>query len=241
MLRVRDFSAPGAWTGPDRELLPCAEADEAAVTPGRVALPCREGLAVIDLPGDPGAPLLTQVVPYPAGGRPRSLRAHPARPAVIGDFGRRSFLVATQDAEQRWTVGPAGPALPADACAFGLEQRDGSRIVVLGADGVLRDFALDASSAGSGVRSSGRLVAPFACGAPATPELALTPERAYVSDPGAGVVHDIDLRTMRRIRGYPVGGKPGPMAILGLDLKNANVAPGAEHPDDAGASETRGD
>jgi hypothetical protein len=236
MLRVRSFPGPGTEAGTDRDLWPCQDAGEPAITPGRVALPCGEGLAVIDVPGGSGGALVSALVPYPDGKRPRSARIHPGNDAVVGDAGDRAMLVATRDARATWSAGALPLVLPAEACAYGVEQRDGSRIVVLGADGVLRDFALD----GTGARSSARLVPPFACDATVRPQLALAPERAYISDPASGVVHDVDLRTMRRVRGYPVGGKPGPMAVLGLDLKNANVAPGAEHPDDAGVSETAG-
>jgi hypothetical protein len=219
----RVVAAPAAGEGAEIELGRCPGVRDARNDDRRVALVCEDGLLLITT--DAGAPRAARLA-YPAGlaAGPRLARLHARQAAVLVDAGPRGFLVLG-DGEAARPLTPT-PALTADVCDFDLDTGEDAALVALGADGRVHHIRL----ANGATRSTGPLTAPFACANATRPRLAVAPERAYVSDPEGGRVHDVDLVTMTRARAYPLaGGRPGPLVVLGVDPKNAHVAPGGEH------------
>jgi hypothetical protein len=212
-----------AWptpAGPPSPLAACDGARGATSAGARAAVACADGLLFVRHEGGAYA---TSKVDYPPGDRPTPgrLRAHPARAIVLGDLGPRALVVADADAATARAL-----ELPGEVCDAFLEPARGEHAVALTAEGAVLTVEL---ASGLVVRRV-EVVAPFDCAAPgARPHLAVAPERAYVTEPGAGKLYDVDLAAGRVALALDVEGTPNEIVVLGLDLRNANVAPGAAH------------
>jgi hypothetical protein len=214
---VEEWPAPA---GPPAPLAACDDPRGATSAGPRAALACADGLLFVRPEGGAYA---TAKVAYPAGlgAPPGRLRAHPTRSTVLGELGLRALMVADADTASAHLLD-----LPSDGCDAFLEPARGEHAVVLTAEGALVVIEL---ASGLVVRRV-EVVAPFDCAATAArPHLAVAPERAYVTDPDAGKLHDVDLNAGRVALTLDVEGTPNEIVLLGLDLRNANVAPGAAH------------
>lgn len=218
-----------------RSLLACSDPGDPVVAGARAAVPCREGVVVVVVEAE-GAGTATSsryratLVRYPGAVRARVLRAHPGSDVLVGDQGPRAFL-RIDGSFAALSARELRADLPSDTCEFDLEPKDAGRVVTLSADGKVRSFTLE----GADLRTSKAGIPGFSCdGAAVRPRMALAPERAYVTDPGRAALLDFDLRTVALARQHSIGGRPASIAVVGVDLRNANVAPGAEHgPDEA--------
>lgn len=205
-----DVVAAGGAPSP---LAECLEPSAATTTGTHAAFACLDGLVVVS------ADRVAAPVTLPAGVVATSLEAQTERPFLLGRAapGQLFALELATRAVSSIDVGEE----PCDAV---LEVGTTPRVVILTSAGrVVRiDLPLQAGRDIAGV------VPPFACAAEERPRLAATPGRAWVSSPRTGEVLEIDTDGASPVRKIAVGGAPGPIAILGLEARNADLAVGTD-------------
>ena len=177
-----------------------------------VAFGCTDGVLLVDAHHDePVTVKVAKPVDDPDR-RTGTLIAHPDLPYWIGNFGSRDLVRI--DAE---TLEATLIPLPGASAAFRLDPSDGGRIVVVTLDGQLH--TLDPMS--GEVVGSVAVATPIPADAPRgtpRPGLAVDPGVAYVSDPGAGMLHVVDLDTLAVTLSVAVGGAPSSLAVVGLPV-----------------------
>jgi hypothetical protein len=162
----------------------------------------------------------------PATGTPAgALVAAPAARYAIARVGTRAIAFDSVAAVR--VEAPPEATGGAEVCDVGADAAHPDRAVMLLSDGSIRSWTPNAASHDGDVQVS--VISPFGCSDPVRPRLATAPERAYVTDPSLGRVIDVDLRRGKVSKAFEVGGRPSSIAIVGVDAKNANVAPGAAH------------
>lgn len=197
---------------------PCPGLHGQAAIGGEIAFACDDGLLLV---GRDGGTTTARKLSYPrADARSFTLRSHIERTALIGDFGESTLLeIEPEDGAARFFD------FPAPVCHFELEPGRGEQVIALAADGNV--YVLDLATAT--IAAHAAAVPAFPCDDAVRPGLALAPDYAYVTDPAGGEVHEIRLQGLTITRSYQVGGAPSAVVMMGLNVKNANVAPGAAH------------
>ena len=168
---------------------------------------------------------IRQVAPEAPWSVERSTIAESIPPLVVTGYAALDTLLVRDARGAAWAHDAAGLralALPAGSCELALEPARGDVAVALGSDGVLRRVSLSSGA----VEASLRVTPAFACDSPIRPQLVLAPERAFVSDPAAGLVHDVSLAPLEELRSYVVTGQPMYLAVLGLDPRTRNLGLG---------------
>ena len=190
---------------------PCVGAGAVATAPGRAVVACGDGLLSLvagEKPGRLGAP---------AGIETLALGAGEAGP-VVALTGEGALHVASEVGAPFRVLAPRG------WCRVAVDPGAPQRLVGLTEAGEVR--VLDAAE--------GRVlltvpVAPAAaCGAAEGALLAVAPDRAYVASPGRPALLEVDTETGATVE-HALAGAPVALTVLGVDVRNANVAPGAEH------------
>lgn len=188
------------------ELPGCMELRQAAGAGPRVALACAEGFLSLDVS--------TARTSFAAEPRARGARALLVHPNVAGWFARLEddSLVHVDGASAR----PV--RLPDGLCDLALDPGTGQTLIGLTRRGDVVALAPD----GRHTAAVSAAVPAFDCAAPLRPRLGVAPERAYLTDPSAATLVDVDLRARRVAGRYPIGGRPGGIVVLGLDPRNAS-------------------
>lgn len=174
-----------ATGAPDPALAtPCTAASDADVTRVGVVFTCAEGAVLFTR--EVGGALAVERIPYPAGAAgSTALSGRSDRPDLAGVAGDRgAWLLDVR--ERQWTLLPSDVPL-VRAVAIG---DDDGRTVALDADGRVRVLSSDGTVL---ARTEPLLAASLADAALRDRvQLIVDAQHAYVSDPAAGAVHEID-------------------------------------------------
>jgi hypothetical protein len=180
----------------------CALAADAAANGSFAVFGCR-GAALVVERGAAG--LTARTLPLAGGATEpvRALRTRAGATTAVGVLGADALALVDVGAGAVTRV-----PLPAAYRAHAYDLR-GERVLVLTADGVLR--SLDARTLAEGPTAT-----VIAGGADEAAALAVGPDRAYVSDPAAGLLRVVQLDTMSALDPIPVGGRPTGLAAFSL-------------------------
>lgn len=200
--------------GDRRGLFACARIVAAASAGAVAAFACDEGVVLVSRDRTASPPIAL----------PDGMRA-----ATLHALAGGAFLLARDEAGRVATIdvgsrAAAALALDSEACDAVLEIATEPRAVVLTPDGRVSRFDL----------ATGRrllqveVTAPFACGDAERPRVAATPGRAWVTSPATGELHEIDTDRGVSVRRIAVGGTPGPVAVQGLDARDADIGLGTD-------------
>ncbi|MCW5834047.1 MAG: hypothetical protein KIS78_16730 [Labilithrix sp.] len=193
-------------------LVECPEMTSAASSGAVVAFACRDGVVLLGPDRVAGAP-----VALPDGMKPYELAALAEQPFLLGrDPAGRVFAL-----ELATRVARALP-LEGEACDAVLEIGTTPRGVVLTSAGNVERFALASDER----RTTVAAVPAFACSDPERPRLAATPGRAWITSPASGELLEVDTSAGATVRRISVGGAPGPIAVLGLAARDADLSTG---------------
>jgi hypothetical protein len=182
---------------------PCPELEGAAVTRRGVVFGCADGALLVS--GSDGA-FRGEKIPYPqavtADERAREFR-HRRGSALLTARAGEAGIWALDVTERTWSRHGAGPVAAVNSAG------EGTALLTLTADGVLH--ALDPAS-GQELAATPLLTAPVAPGV----RIEVDTSRAYVNDPAAGVIHEIDYADALRVaRTFDLGGTPSRMVETG--------------------------
>ncbi|MGK5532197.1 hypothetical protein, partial [Streptomyces sp. URMC 129] len=182
---------------------PCPRPEGEAATPYGVVLGCADGALLVTGEGDT---FTGEKIAYPeqAADRAREFTHRSGSATLAAVAGERG--VWTLDVSGRaWAFVATGPVLAANA------PGDGATLLTLTADGVLHAF-----DTGTGEETART---PLLAGPPpdgTAPVIEIDAARAYVNDPAAGAVHEIDYRDDLRIaRTLELGFAPAHMVETG--------------------------
>ncbi|UOQ59500.1 ABC transporter [Leucobacter rhizosphaerae] len=186
-------------SGEDRagvEAVPCTEPAGSITTRVGAVVGCADGAVLASVDAD-GAPILERIAyPADAAAPATTFSARKGRPTVAG-IGADAGVWLLDTRAREWTWIPTETALVAAAAV----DDETGHVVTVGTDGIVRVL-----SAGSGevlAATEPLLAASLAAAADADPaaRVALTVDanRAYVNDPAAGVVYEIDYADGARI------------------------------------------
>ncbi|WP_253866532.1 hypothetical protein [Prauserella halophila] len=174
----------------------CREPEDAAVTNRGVVFGCAGGAVLVDAGDGADGGFVGEEMPYPDGGpRAGAFRQRPGS-GTLGAVAGRDGAWSLDTGEGRWTRAESGPA---------------AAVTATGADGPLlvltRDGVLHAYDAGTGEETA---TATLLDGdVPDGVTIAADTERAYVNDPAASTVHEIDYHDELRVaRTFDVGVTP---------------------------------
>jgi hypothetical protein len=171
----------GAATGTS---VPCAHPTDADITRVGAVIACADGVALVTR--EVGGTLSAESIPYPAGAPTTSqLLGRADRPDLAGVAGDRGAWLLDSRARS-WTLLPTDVPLVA-ASAIG---DDDGRTVVVADDGTVRVLAAD----GAEIARTDPLVTASLDDPAARARITLLvgAAHAYVSDPAAGEIHEID-------------------------------------------------
>jgi hypothetical protein len=187
--RVSVHDRAGAQVGTIPE--PCPQVEGAAVTRRGVVFGCADGALLVD------DAFRGEKIPYPRpvadAERAREFRHRPGSATLTAPAGEAGVWVLDV-AERTWTFHETGAVVAVNTAGAG------TPLLALTADGVLH--ALDPAS-GEELARNPLLAAPVA------PEASIEVDtsRAYVNDPAAGVIHEIDYGDALRVaRTFDLGG-----------------------------------
>lgn len=174
---------------PVGDATPCAEPSDVDLTRVGAVFVCAGGAVLFTR--QTGGDVLAERIPHPAGARVSGLAGRADRPDLAGVAGDGGAWLLDVRA-RTWSPLPSevllvrAVALGDDASRTAAIDRDG-RLRILGPDGTL---LLISEPLHGGAASSDRT------------QLLVDADSAYVTDPEAGVVHEIDLGTARIIRTF---------------------------------------
>ncbi|OZM77561.1 hypothetical protein CFP66_35475 [Pseudonocardia sp. MH-G8] len=182
---------------------PCPALEGAAVTRRGVVFGCADGALLVS--GSDGA-FAGEKIPYPqavtADERVREFRHRPGSALLTARAGEAGIWALDVTA-RTWTRHDTGPVAAVNSAGAG------TALLTLTADGVLH--ALDPAS-GAELAATPLLTAPVAPGV----RIEVDTSRAYVNDPAAGVIHEIDYADALRVaRTFDLGGTPSRMVETG--------------------------
>jgi hypothetical protein len=145
-----------------------------------------------------------------------TLEGHEALPVFIGNWSNESALVIVDPAANGGAGSITPFTLPARPIAFKLDS-EGEKLLVLTLDGRMHRLNPRTGAAdGTSIQVIPAYeMAPSGEGA-VRPSLAITGDRAYVSDPRDGRVQEVDLDLWTLGAPLMVGGAPGGMAVVSL-------------------------
>ncbi|WP_067178041.1 hypothetical protein [Microtetraspora niveoalba] len=201
-VRARDGRPAG------RVGVPCPEPLGAAVTRRGAVFGCADGALLVTVKG---GRFTGEKIRYPDEAprhdRAREFHHRPGSATLAARAGDAGVWVLDVSA-RGWTFLETGPTLAVTATG------DGAPVLSLSPDGTLRAY-----DPGSGEETAAtRLLAAPATGPGTTPAPVIQADRtrAYVSDPAAEVVHEIDYNDdLRRARTFDLGFTPGAMVETG--------------------------
>ena len=168
----------------------------------------------------------THKIAYPDGLRTSIIRSHHAQPFAIGNYGSNpdpgyNALVRIHPDSTAITPNDI-QELPAVYRGFDFDKEHGDRLAVLTVDGLLQVF--DPSD--WTLLGSTQVVEDFSDAEGPRPALAVGSGSAYVSNPNAGEILEIDLDTVSVSRTFSVEGQPVNMTALDWV---APLGPAPEH------------
>ncbi|MDT0266684.1 hypothetical protein RM844_10305 [Streptomyces sp. DSM 44915] len=167
----------------------CPEPGGAAVTRRGAVFSCADGALLVTAEGDTFS---GEKIAYPAGvpaaDVAREFTLRPGGDTLTAPAGEAGVL-ALNLADRAWTLVATGPVVAANAVG------DGVTLLTLTADGTLRAHDL---TDGQLLASTELLAEPPAEGS-APPVIEIDTSRAYVNDPAAGVVHEVDYQDELRL------------------------------------------
>ncbi len=168
----------------------CPRLHGQAVSGRTAAVGCDDGILLVHADDDGfHAVKIDEPARSPEDARVGTLAGHDDASVFVGNFGE-GLLIADPATEDAFAVELSDRPVS-------MVFQDGAHLLVLTADGVLRKF-----HAASGETEAELVVVETSHDDSARPGLALSPDRthAYVSDPAAAAVHEVDLRTFTAVR-----------------------------------------
>ncbi|UED87841.1 WD40 repeat domain-containing protein [Streptomyces profundus] len=201
-VRIRDAAGEPLATLDE----PCPEAGGAAATRRGVVFACADGALLV---AEEDGAFTGTPIPYPDGVEPaqraQEFTHRPGSDTLAARAGDDAAW-ALDLAERTWTRIDTGPLTAVNAVG------DGKTLLALADDGVLHAYDTDT---GRRTASTPLLATPPDDAAPA-PVIEVDTSRAYVNDPAAGVVHEIDYRDdLRLARTLEPGLSPDHMVETG--------------------------
>ncbi|GAB3213368.1 hypothetical protein SAMN02745673_01432 [Marinactinospora thermotolerans DSM 45154] len=186
----------------------CPSPQGQAVTRRGAVLGCSDGaLLVTEGEGEDAVPVVEKI-PYPEdadAGPVESLEHRPGTPVLAGRAGDEGVWVL-DIAAREWTLLDTGPTVAVSAAGEDMP------VLVLGADGTLRSY----DPATGEETAATELMEPPAEDAATAPVIRIDTARAYVNDPAAGAVHEIDYNDdLRLARTFEPGFTPDLMVETG--------------------------
>ncbi len=173
------------------------------------AFGCADRVLVLERSGDDFSVKSLRYAPEtPSGTRVGTVIGHEKQNFFIGNFGQTGLVRIDPIAE---TLTPI--TLPMRYSAFRLDAETGEKIIVVTTDGSVH--RIDAMT--GKIEASIEAVTPFVFrNRVPRPGLAAVRNLAYVTDPAAGEVVEIDVSAMNITRRFVVEGKPVRLAVLGV-------------------------
>jgi ABC-type Zn uptake system ZnuABC Zn-binding protein ZnuA len=173
------------------------------------AFGCTDRVLILERNGDDFSVKSLRYAPEtPSGTRVGTVIGHEKQNFFIGNFGQTGLVRIDPMAG---TLTPI--TLPMRYSAFRLDAETGEKIIVVTTDGSVH--RIDAMS--GRIEASVEAVTPFVFRTRVPrPGLATVRNLAYVTDPAAGEVVEIDLEAMNITRRFVVEGKPVRLAVLGV-------------------------
>jgi ABC-type Zn uptake system ZnuABC Zn-binding protein ZnuA len=173
------------------------------------AFGCADRVLVLERNGDDFSVKSLRYAPEtPSGTRVGTVIGHEKQNFFIGNFGQTGLVRIDPIAG---TLTPI--TLPMRYSAFRLDAETGEKIIVVTTDGSVH--RIDAMT--GRIEASIEAVTPFVFRTRVPrPGLATVRNLAYVTDPAAGEVVEIDLEAMNVTRRFVVEGKPVRLAVLGV-------------------------
>jgi ABC-type Zn uptake system ZnuABC Zn-binding protein ZnuA len=198
-----------------------------AISGAFTAFGCTDRVLVLERNGDDFSVKSLRYAPEtPSGTRVGLIIGHEKQNFFIGNFGQTGLVRIDPIAG---TLTPI--TLPMRYSAFRLDAETGEKIIVVTTDGSVH--RIDAMT--GRIEASIEAVTPFVFRTRVPrPGLATVRNLAYVTDPAAGEVVEIDLEAMNVTRRFVVEGKPVRLAVLGV-LEKAH-----EHDHDHGHEHEHG-
>jgi ABC-type Zn uptake system ZnuABC Zn-binding protein ZnuA len=173
------------------------------------AFGCTDRVLVLERNGDDFSVKSLRYAPEtPSGTRVGTIIGHEKQNFFIGNFGQTGLVRIDPIAG---TLTPI--TLPMRYSAFRLDAETGEKIIVVTTDGSVH--RVDAET--GRIEASIEAVTPFVFRTRVPrPGLATVRNLAYVTDPAAGEVVEIDIEAMNITRRFVVEGKPVRLAVLGV-------------------------
>ncbi|MFQ3536398.1 MAG: zinc ABC transporter substrate-binding protein [Aggregatilineales bacterium] len=173
------------------------------------AFGCTDRVLVLERSGDDFSVKSLRYAPEtPSGTRVGTVIGHEKQNFFIGNFGQTGLVRIDPIAG---TLTPI--TLPMRYSAFRLDAETGEKIIVVTTDGSVH--RIDAMT--GKIEASIEAVTPFVFrNRVPRPGLATVRNLAYVTDPAAGEVVEIDVSAMNITRRFVVEGKPVRLAVLGV-------------------------
>ena len=186
----------------------CPEMHGEATLGNVAAFACEDGVLLLDEHGDH---FHGHYVDYPDGdGRAGTLAAADGVDVLVGNYSDDAFVVVDPEAHTAELID-----IPEPFTGFTVTGHEGGRLLGLSASGALHvvDIASGEATSIEGVTGE---TDPDADWTDPAPQLAAGPDAlAFVSDPEAGQVHEVDLETGEVTDSYDVDGVPFNLAVLG--------------------------
>ncbi|GAA3722863.1 outer membrane protein assembly factor BamB/predicted small secreted protein [Spinactinospora alkalitolerans] len=193
---------PSAWIEE-----PCPDLQGQAVTRRGAVFGCSDGALLVTEDGDA---LRGERIDYPEevpeDERAREFQHRPGGSTLAAKAGERGVWVLDTAAKE-WTLLETGPAVAVNAVG------EGAPVLVLTEDGTLRAFDPET---GEQTAETELLDAPLTGSEAAPPVIRVDTGRAYVNDPAADAVHEVDYNDDLRIaRTFDLGFTPDLMVETG--------------------------
>lgn len=157
----------------------------------------------------------THKIAYPDGLRTGIIKSHHAQPFAIGNYGSNpepGYRALVRIYPDSTAIDPNDiQELPAAYRAFDFEKKHGDRLAVLTVDGLLQVF----NPSDWTLLGSTQVVADFSDAEGPRPALTVGSGFAYISNPNAGEILEVDLDTVSVSRTFSVEGHPVNMTALG--------------------------
>ncbi|WP_232667950.1 hypothetical protein [Pseudonocardia sp. TRM90224] len=185
---------------------PCPALQGSALTRRGAVFGCADGaLLVTERDGVFTGTKIPYPRPVPDGERVREFAHRPGSSTLAGPAGERGVW-SLDLARAEWTFVETGPVVAVNT------PGEGAPLLALTADGVLHGYDV---ATGRETAQVALLRAPVPAGAP-PPVIQVDPTRAYVNDPAAGSVHEIDYNDdLRRARTFDVPSRPAHVVETG--------------------------
>lgn len=185
----------------------CPELHGEAATEQVVAFACEDGILVLESHDDH---FDGQKLDYPDGrSRSGTLLAVPGRETLVGDYTDGAVLVIDPIEHKATPL-----AIPESLAALTVNAYDGGSLLGVTPDGTIHRIGIDTGETTS-IPTTATEFDPAAEWTDPTPQLSATADTAFVSDPAAGSVYEVDLATAEVTRTLDVAGEPFHLAVLG--------------------------